>query len=235
MDYGPWESQIPTFSILLQIELMTITVFGATGQVGKYVVAQSLAMGYSVRAFGRSIESLIDKDNNNEKLTAIKGYIFDESDVFGAIEGSDAVISVLGGAFDGKDHTRSLGMKNIVAQMEKAGLSRIVALGGMGILNAAESEDGLLIDQPDYPEQYKPVGLEHLAAFRSLEASKLQWTFICSPDILNVPGNKQYITSANFAPQPNHYQIAAGDLADCMLQCIQQNQYIGQRVGISRL
>ncbi len=214
---------------------MTITVFGATGQVGKYVVSQALALGYTVRAFGRTIESFIDKDNNTEALIAIKGYVFDESDVLHALEGADAVISVLGGAFDGKDQTRSLGMKNIVTQMEKAGLSRIIALGGMGILNASDTEEGLLIDQPDYPEQYKPVGMEHLLAFRALESSTLDWTFICSPDILDKAGNRQYITSADFAPQPNHYQIAAGDLADCMVHCISHNQYIHQRVGISRL
>ncbi|HCL04958.1 MAG TPA: hypothetical protein DHW64_02890 [Chitinophagaceae bacterium] len=212
---------------------MTITVFGATGQVGKHVVSQALALGYSVRAFGRSIESLIDKDIASDRLVAMKGYVFEEADVYKAIQGTDAVISVLGGSFDGKDRSRSLGMKNIITQMEKTGVKRIVALGGMGILS---TEDGvLLIEQPDYPEQYKPVGLEHLAAFRSLEASSLDWTFICSPDILDQPGNRQYITSANYAPKPNQYQIAAGDLADCMLQAISNRQYVVQRVGISRL
>lgn len=214
---------------------MILTVFGATGQVGKYVVKEALAMGYTVRAFGRSIESLIDKDLSNDQLMAIKGYVFDEKDVLSAVSGADAVISVLGGSFDGKDQTRSLGIKNIAEQMEKAGVKRIVALGGMGILNAEGDDNGLLIDQPDYPEQYKPVGLEHLAAFRTLEASSLVWTFICSPDILDQPGNRQYITSAGNAPKPNHYQIAAGDLADCMLQCVQKSQYLLQCVGISRL
>ena len=198
---------------------MTITVFGASGQVGKHVVLQALAMGYTVRAFGRTVESLIDKDANTEKLIAIKGYVFNETDVFTAIDGANAVISVLGGAFDGKDQTRSLGIQNIIRQMQKAGVKRIVALGGIGILNDTENE-GLLINQPDYPEQYKPVGLEHLSAFRSLENSGLEWTFICSPDILDQPGNRQYISSATYMPKPNHYQIAAGDLADCMLQSV---------------
>lgn len=214
---------------------MTITVFGATGQVGKYVVRQALAMGYTVRAFGRSIESLIDKDMADEKLVAMKGYVFDETDVLSAVTNTDAVISVLGGAFDGSDHTRSLGMKNIITQMKKAGVQRIVALGGMGILNSDDQDGGLLIDQPDYPEAYRPVGLEHLSAFRSLEASDAAWTFICSPDIIDQPGNRQYLTAANYPPTPNHYQIAAGDLADCMLQCVVHSQYVQQRVGISRL
>jgi hypothetical protein len=39
--------------------------------------------------------------------------VFDEAEVFEAIENSDAVISVLGGGFDGIDKTRSLGIKTL--------------------------------------------------------------------------------------------------------------------------
>lgn len=214
---------------------MTISVFGATGQVGLRVVSQALAMGFKVIAFGRNIDQLIDRDLAQPDLTALHGYVFNENDVYHAVKGSDAVISVLGGGFDGSDKTRSLGIKNIITQMQKAGVKRIVALGGLGILNANPPEEGLLIDQPGYPEEYKPVGNEHLQAFKFLEASNLDWTFICSPDILNKEGNQQYITAANYAPNPNQYQIAAGDLAHCMLQCVKNGQYMRQRVGISRL
>lgn len=214
---------------------MIITVFGASGQVGHYVVVQALALGFSVRAFGRNIDALIDRDLRDDQLIAIKGSVFSDQDVSQALKGTDAVISVLGGSFDGTDKTRSLGIKTIINGMKANGIQRIVALGGMGILNADEPEEGLLIDQPGYPEQYKPVGLEHLQAFRYLEVSDLDWTFICAPDILNKNGTGQYITAAGFAPKPNQYQIAAGDLAHCMLQCITQQQYLKQRVGISRL
>jgi len=214
---------------------MIITVFGATGQVGRFIVSQALAKGHSVRAFGRNVTDLIDHDLDNDALIAIKGYVFDASDVRNAVKGSDAVISALGGSFDGTDQTRSLGMKNIIEQMEHTGVKRIVALGGMGILNADEPDEGLLIEQPGYPAEYLPVGQEHLKAYQSLAASSLDWTFVCSPDILNKAGNEQYITAANYAPKPNHYQIAAGDLAHCMIACIEKQQYSKQRVGISRL
>ena len=214
---------------------MIITVFGATGQVGGHIVSQALALGYQVRAFGRNVTDLIDRDLDSSALTAIQGYVFDASNVRDAIMGADAVLSALGGSFDGSDKTRSLGMKNIVEQMEETGVKRMVALGGMGILNADEPEEGLLIEQPGYPEEYLPVGQEHLKAYQSLAASTLDWTFVCSPDILNKAGTGQYITAANYAPKPNHYQIAAGDLAHCMIACIEKQQYLKQRVGISRL
>lgn len=212
---------------------MTITVFGATGQVGKQIIAQGLAMGFFVKAFGRNIEKLIDKDINNENFIAIKGYVFDESEVKDAIKNSDAVISVLGGGIDGLDKTRSLGMKNILAQMEKLGVKRIVALGGLGVLNAAD--ETLILDNPNYPPQFKAVGLEHLQAFEMLQNSCTDYTFVCSPNIVDADPTGKYITTATYAPTPNNFSISTGDLAHFMLQELRKNEYIKCKVGISSL
>lgn len=210
---------------------MTITVFGATGQVGIRIVRTALAKGYRVKAFGRSIEQMIDEDLRNENFEAIKGYVFDEKEVYEAVKGSDVVFSALGGAFDGTDKTRSLGLKNIIAQMEKAGVKRIIAVGGMGILNA--DEDTFIIDTPSYPEMYLPVGREHLQAFFGLQASSLDWTFVCPPDIKTEDATGSYHTNANYPPEPNNNRITAGDLALFMLNEAVENKYVKQRVGIS--
>lgn len=209
---------------------MVITVFGATGQVGKRVVTQALAAGHTVKAFGRNIESLLDADLSNDKLIAIKGYVFDEADVKAAITGSDAIISCLGGAFDGTDKTRSLGLKNIVTQMQQCGVYRIAAVGGIGILNA--NADTRIIDLPMYPEQYRPVGLEHLAAYNVLISSGRDWTFVCPPNIIDADASGNYRTNINYPPQPDTGKVAAGDIADCLLQAVTTNQFLHKRVGL---
>lgn len=210
---------------------MILTVFGATGQVGKRIVSYALAKGHTVRAFGRNINELIDADLQNERLEAIKGSVFDEEEVYEAVNGANAVLSALGGAFDGTDKTRSLGIKTICKQMKKAEVKRIVALGGLGVLNAPD--DTYLIDQPDYPIEYVPVGREHLKAFENLEQSDLDWTFVCSPDIRNMDATDNYITSETYPPSPNKYFIAAGDIAHFMVDEAQAIKHSGQRVGMS--
>ncbi len=211
---------------------MTITIFGATGQVGKRAVLQALANGHTVRAFGRNVDNLIDKDLRTEKFEAIKGHVFDEQDVLEAVTGSEAIISTLGGAFDGSDKTRSLGIKNIIAQMHKAGVKRIVALGGLGVLSAADGT--YLIDAPSYSPAYKPVGLEHLMAYLYLKGSDLDWTFVCSPNILDADRTDHYIVNADYPPTPNKGEVAAGDIADFMLNEINVNKFLHHRVGISK-
>jgi len=210
---------------------MHITVFGATGQVGKRIVQQALNKGFFVTAFGRNVDLLIDQDNLNEHLTAQKGYLFDEKDVAKAIDKADIIVSVLGGASDGSDKTRSLGLKQIITQMQKKGKKRIIALGGMGVLNAEDNT--LLLHAEDYPNEYFAVGMEHLKAFELLSESNLDWTFFCPADIHDKDETGIFITSINYAPDPNHFRINAGDLAMAMLKAGTNQEYIQQRVGIS--
>jgi uncharacterized protein len=212
---------------------MIITVFGATGQVGLQVIEQALAKNYTVKAFGRNIETLIDKDLRTENFVAIKGYVFDEDEVYNAIKGSNAVISCLGGGYDINDKTRSLGMKNILKQIQKTNIKKMVGIGAYGILN--NEDNTLILEREEYPEEYKPVSLEHLAALHLLENSLLDWTFICPPNIINEKCNGNYTTAETYLPQPNNWQISSGNLAHCILKTIEQNIFVKQKVGISNL
>lgn len=210
---------------------MIATIFGATGTVGKELVRHCEAKGYFVRAFGRNVENMIDEDLRNDKFEAIKGYVFDAGDVFKAIKGADFILSALGGDFSGSDKTRSLGIKNIVAQMQKANVKRIIAVGGMGIL---DSGDGTLImDKPDFPQEYLQVSTEHLAAFNFLESSVLEWTMVCPPNILENDADGHFITRANAAA--DGMEINAGNLALFMVDELEKKAFLQEKVGIANL
>jgi uncharacterized protein len=208
---------------------MILTVFGATGMVGKQLVEQALFRGHTVKAFGRNVFTELTMDEKNLQL--IKGALFDGDDVLHAMKGSDAVLSCLGGDFDGDDKTRSLGMKNIVTQMQKGGVKRIVAVGGMGVLQA--DKEKLIMDTEEFPKEYLAVSLEHKKAFDYLVNSTLDWTFVCPPMINNAAPTGQITTAVNYLPTPNTFQINAGDLALFMLSELEKNEFVQKRVGIS--
>lgn len=210
---------------------MTITIFGATGMVGKELIRHCQAQNYKVVAFGRNVESMIDEDLRDDNFKAIKGSVFDEYDVLNALKGSDAVLTALGGAFDNvEDVTRSLGMKNITTQMQKTGIKRIIGVGGIGILNT-DDDEMLLMDKPDFPQQYLTVSKEHLKAYKYLSVSNLDWTFVCPPNILPKPADGNFITKADYPTDGG--EINAGNLAMFMVMELTKNEFVHHKVGIS--
>jgi uncharacterized protein len=208
---------------------MKLIIFGATGMVGKQLVQQALFGKHHVKAFGRNVYTTDYLETENLEL--VQGALFDEGEVYNAIKGCDAVISAIGGSMDGTDKTRTLGMKNIIKQMQKAGVKRIIAIGGLGVLNA--DENSLLVDKDDYPAEFKAVGLEHKKVYELLNESNLDWTFVCPPNIINEGPTGSYVTKADYPPEENKYKINAGDLAMMMLNELGKNEFIKQRVGIS--
>ena len=214
---------------------MKLIIFGATGMVGKQLVQQALFNGHHVKAFGRNVYTAdflpVDSTVKKENLQLVQGALFDEGQVYDAINGCDAVLSAIGGDFTGTDKTRTLGIKNIIKQMKKASVNRIIAIGGSGILNL--DENNLLIDHKDYPKQYIPVGKEHQKAYEQLKESGLDWTIIGSPEIINNGPTGKFITATDYEPQPNKYKINAGDLAMFMLNELTKNEFVKHRVGIS--
>lgn len=207
---------------------MQIVIFGATGMVGTQLIKQALYNGHNVRAFGRNVFTAdLPK---NDQLELIQGALFDQQQVYDAIRGTDAVICSLGGDSTGSDITRSLGIKNIITQMQKADVPRIVALGEMSILNA--DNDTLIMDQPNFPAKLLPISREHLKAYQYLKASLLNWTMVCPPEIIDSEATGNFITSFDYAPIPDSNNISSADLALFMLSELNKNEFIKQRVGI---
>ena len=215
--------------------MMNLLVFGATGMVGQYIIDAAIARGHKVRAFGRNVFEKLPTERSNLEL--FKGYLFTDSDIKKALKGVDAVLSAIGGGIEPGDRTRSLGMKKIVAGMQKKGPKRIIGIGGMGILDRIVDEQtgqtDYIFNAPDFPDQYKYVSLEHFKAFQHLTTSKLDWTFVCPPDIINAPASGHYIVKKEFPP-PGKMEINAGDIADFMMNELMENKFLRCRVGIAR-
>jgi len=208
---------------------MRLIIFGATGTVGKQLVKQALYKGYNVKAYGRNVftEGLPEDKN----LELVQGALFDGGQVLHAVQGCDAVLCALDGATDGADKTRSLGIKNIVTQMEKARVKRIVAVGDIAVLNA--DENTLLVDTEDYPAEDVAVGKEHEKAYRFLKDSNLDWTLVCPEEIKTGDPTGEFVTNPDYLPEPNSGSILTGDLALFMLNELNKNEYVNHRVGIA--
>ena len=96
---------------------MKLTVFGATGGVGRHVVSQALDCGDEVTAYVRSPAKL---EVSDPRLTVIAGELTARDSVRRAVSGADAVINALGPSLDRNATGMPLveGTRNIVDAME---------------------------------------------------------------------------------------------------------------------
>jgi nucleoside-diphosphate-sugar epimerase len=106
---------------------MNVTLFGATGQIGRLVIRDLLARGHNVTAYVRNPRKL---GNRDPRLSTIAGELSDEAGIQQAVRGADAVISALGPLLRrGSTGTPVTdGTKNIVAAMQIERVGRYIGL-----------------------------------------------------------------------------------------------------------
>ena len=123
---------------------MKVAVIGATGYVGGRLVPELLAAGHEVRCLARTPARLDDVEWRSA-VEVVPADVLDEDSLEAALQGIEAVyylVHAMGqdGDFEKTDR---LGAENMRNASEKAGVSRIVYLGGLGEDDAEELSNHL--------------------------------------------------------------------------------------------
>src|SRR5687767_5052163 len=107
---------------------MNVTVFGATGGVGRLVVDELRGNGHRVNAHVRSPAKV--PSAWGDEVTFIVGELTDAASVDRAVEGAGAVVSALGPSLDRKAEGLPLvaGTRTIVDAMRRHGVRRYVGI-----------------------------------------------------------------------------------------------------------
>jgi len=157
-----------------------IAIIGATGLVGTRIVSESLDRGHEVTAIVRNPDRL----PTQPKLRAARGDATRPAELASLVAGHDVVIS----AFNPGTDERGTGAGSIIDAVKRSGVKRLLVVGGAGTLEIAPGKR--LVDQPDFPAEWKHGAL-HTAAFlgRLLGETELDWAFV-SPAAILAPGER---------------------------------------------
>jgi len=107
-----------------------VLVTGATGFIGKRLVNALCAQGYRVRALVRNPGSLLP-----EAVEQVRGDLLERSGMRDACRGIDTayyLVHAMAGGRSGFQSRDRLAAQNFVAAAEKAGVKRVIYLGGLG-------------------------------------------------------------------------------------------------------
>ncbi len=208
---------------------MKLVIFGATGKIGKHLIAQSLDQGHQVTAFVRNP----DKVNINHKdLKLIQGDVLNAAEVIAAVDGQDAVLCALGMPIFNREKLREKGTKNILAAMKNAGVKRLVCLSVHGV---GDSHSMLPLSYKLFimPLLFRWVIADHMAQEALVKNSGLDWVITRAVNFTDAPYTGDYHHGFNTANKPATLKISQPDLADFMLKQIANNQYLHQTPSIA--
>lgn len=161
---------------------MKVTLYGATGQIGRRVLEELLQRGHSVRAVVRDPAKL----SARARLTVVPGDASDVAGIAAASKGADALVSAYG---PGAEHPEKLLpiTRNLIGGAEQSGVPRFLFVGGAGSLEVAPGVT--LIDSGHLPEEWKGIAIAHRDALEIARASAINWTCF-SPAAFIQPGER---------------------------------------------
>jgi putative NADH-flavin reductase len=215
---------------------MKIVVFGATGNVGKRVVAESLRRGHEVIGVVRDPAAVRSPD---PRVKLVKGDATDAESVAKVVKGADAVVSAISPRPNARGMAAPSLSKNsraLIEGLRKAGVKRVLYVGGASSLEVAPGK--ALADLPDFPDAYKEEareGREALAIWRG-EAKGLDWTYL-SPAAEIAPGERtgKYRTTGDalLVDAKGKSHISFEDYAVAVLDELETPKHVGKRFGVA--
>jgi uncharacterized protein YbjT (DUF2867 family) len=211
---------------------MKITVFGATGGIGRQLVAQALNHGHDVTAVVRDAARLPISDVALHVVT-VPG--LEQPDLLcSALIGSHAVLSAVGprGRKDGP--VASTAIRTILNVMDSAGVRRLVAVSAAPVGPVPDGESALnrWLLLPLVGRLLRSVYTDLGEMEAQLLRSSAAWTVIRPPKLVNKPLTGIYRTSLG-GNVPRGISISRADAAHLMLAALDQPATVKQAVGVA--
>jgi len=212
---------------------MRIVVFGAGGRVGSRTVAEALARGHDVTAVVRHPEA---HDLQGDELTVLAGDATDPASVAEVAGGHDLAISTVGTGYGKAPETLPAAARALLDGLSRAGVPRLIVLGGAGSLEVAPGVR--VLDTPDFHEEWKPDALaqaEALDLYRSA-TTDVDWTYV-SPAALLQPGERtgRYRKGEDrlLVDDDGHSEISMEDYAVALLDEAESAEHVRRRFTVA--
>lgn len=207
-------------------EHRTVALLGATGMVGRFIIKESLARGYSVRALARTPAKL---DEYQGRITVIKGDARDPAVIRELLTGSDVVLSALGpvradGAASKFLSTAVAG--NILQEMQRQSISQYSLVSGGGVVMPGDKRNLL----GWWIRTLVRLGLKDTlkdkqAEYAVLAESSADWMIVRAPLI----DPEEFISPALVSlKSPPTFRLRAAELARFMVDQIELREYLRQ-------
>lgn len=220
---------------------MKLTIFAATGGIGRLLVEQAVAAGHEVTAVARHPQGLpagariITADLARPERATLES----------AVAGADAVLSGLGQRSRADRGITSRGTRAIIRAMQAADVRRIVVVSAapVGTVSSpgrprppkVDPGDGFFMRtvlSPAIKVVLRDLYADLALMEDALRESGLDWTVVRPPQLTNTPLTGVYRTAYGRNLRRG-LKISRADVAQLMLHALSQPETIGKVVGVA--
>lgn len=211
---------------------MKLSLFGATGPTGKYIIEEALEQGYSLSVYTRDAKKL---EVFAGKVEIVVGDLQDREAIAKCVRGADAVISALGANSLKVQGDRPVmhGMSNIISAMKQTGVRRLIQISTAAY---HDPKDGFALKAHAVVLMFKVIarkGYEDITATGELIASSgLDWTLVRIPYLNNGPANGA-IDVGWYGRSKLSMKLSRGDLAKFLVDQVADKTFVRAAPGIA--
>lgn len=221
---------------------MKLTIFAATGGIGRHLLDQAVTAGHEVTAVVRNPAKLKSPDVRViiADLTAP-----DPASLRAAVDGADGVLSAFGPASQARTGITAPGTRAITEAMRATGTRRIVVVSAAPVSTTAspgrphppkhDPGEGVLMRYVGTPIGHLMLG-RHFADLAAMEDilrdSGLDWTAVRPPRLTDKPLTAAYRTAIDQNLRGGAL-VSRADVAHCMLHALTDPETVKHAVGIA--
>jgi putative NADH-flavin reductase len=212
---------------------MRIIVFGANGRVGSRIVAEALERGHELTAVVRDPKS---HSLPSAGVTVMRGDATDPGSVAELAAGHDLAVSAVGPSPADALETVPAAARALLEGLSRAGVPRLIAVGGGGSLEA--SPGVRVLDTPEFNEAWKPGSLAQAEALEIYRAATtdIDWTYLSPPFVL-APGARtgHYRTGDDrlLVDEKGNSSISMEDFAVALLDEAESAEHVRRRFTVA--
>lgn len=217
---------------------MRITLLGATGQTGQYLVNQALQHGHIVTAIVRNPGKLAVHHDN---LKVVEADIFSADSLKTHFKGQDVIMSCLGfpASIFSAVTGYTLSMDAMISAMREARVNRIIIMTSWYTEPNSGTQSSYLIRFLLLPMIRSVLTNMYEMEQRLQKMEDINWTVVRPPGLKNLPASAQeFLTHEGyFVPDSNGCPagstVARGDVARFMLSLLNSNAWVKRGVAIT--
>lgn len=210
--------------------MMKLLILGATGGTGLELVKQAVERGHKVTALVRAPQGLAALGVTASQVEVVSGTPLSSADIAESARGKDAVLSAFG--------SRSPREKSTL--MESFARAVVDGMSAARVRRLVDESIAFLFEDAIVP----PAGLlgrlllphyitDNAKMENIVQHSGLEWTIVRPPQLTDGKRTKSYRVRDGHLP-PFGFFISRADVADFMLDAVEDRSSIGKIYGICR-